>query len=105
MPETIAMAKISLILLDLNGVLYLYDRAARIVRLAAITQLAPDTIRTAVWDSGFEDSGDAGTLDADEYLHGFGACLGFDLSEADWIAALQGSVTPIPDSLALLSRL
>src|SRR4051794_4374369 len=71
----------------------------------AITQLAPGVIQAAVWESGFEDSGDAGTLDADAYLRGFGACLGFGLSEADWVAALQGSVTPIPDSLAPLSWL
>jgi glucose-1-phosphatase len=100
-----AVTGLSLILFDLNGVLYRYDRGARIEHLAAVARLAPDAVKAAIWDSGFEDSGDAGTLDADAYLRGFGACLGIDLSEADWVAALQAAITPIQAALAVLPRL
>jgi putative hydrolase of the HAD superfamily len=98
------MTDIALILFDLNGVLYRYDRDARIAYLSAVSGSAPDAIKAAVWDSGFEDSGDAGALDADAYLRGFGACIGHDLSEADWVAAQQAAVSPIPETMALLSR-
>ncbi len=77
------VAEIALILFDLNGVLYQYDRAARIGALAAVSGRAPQAIKAAIWDSGFEDSGDAGTIDAQAYLRGFGAAIGYALSEAE----------------------
>src|SRR5271166_3896382 len=61
-PGESGMTKISLILFDLNGVLYRYDRDARIAHLASVSGRTQEAIRTAIWDSGFEDSGDAGTL-------------------------------------------
>ncbi|WP_428537500.1 HAD family hydrolase [Rhodopila sp.] len=99
------MTEISLILFDLNGVLYLYDRAARIGQLSLATKRSPDHVKAAIWDSGFEDTGDTGALDAAGYLRGFGACLGCDLSESDWVTAQQAAVTPIAPTLALLSRI
>jgi glucose-1-phosphatase len=99
------VTEISLILFDLNGVLYRYDREARVAHLASITKRSADVIKTAIWDSGFEDSGDAGTLDAAAYLRGFGACIGYDLAEADWVAAQQVAATPIAETLALLPRI
>ncbi len=99
------MADISLILFDLNGVLYRYDRDARIAHLASVSKRSPDAVRAAIWDSGFEDSGDAGVLDAAAYLRGFGDCIGFDLTETDWVAAQQVAVTPIAATLALLPRI
>jgi glucose-1-phosphatase len=99
------VAEISLILFDLNGVLYRYDREARIAHLASLAKQSPIAIRTAIWDSGFEDSGDAGTLDADAYLQGFAARIGHNLSETEWVAAQQAAVTPIPATLALLQRI
>lgn len=96
------MSDISLILFDLNGVLYRYDRDARIAHLSAVSGSAPEAIRAAVWDLGFEDLGDAGALDAAGYLRGFGACIGHDLTEADWVAAQQAAVTPIRETMALL---
>jgi HAD superfamily hydrolase (TIGR01509 family) len=96
---------ISTILFDLNGVLYSYDRDARIAHLAATAQRSPDSVRAAIWESGFEDRGDAGALDAAAYLHGFGSRIGFDLSEAEWVAAQRQAVTPIEATLALLPRL
>jgi glucose-1-phosphatase len=99
------MTDISLILFDLNGVLYNYDRDARVASLAAASKQPADAIKRAIWDSGFEDSGDAGGVDAAAYLHGFGACIGYDLSEAEWLAAVQLAVTPIPATLSLLPRI
>ncbi len=99
------MADISLILLDLNGVLYHYHRRDRIDHLASAANLPPDAVKAAIWDSGFEDSGDAGTMDAAAYLQGFGARLGHALSEDDWLAAQQAAVTPIETTFALLPRL
>jgi putative hydrolase of the HAD superfamily len=98
-----SVTEISLILFDLNGVLYRYDREARIAHLSLVTKQSADAVRAAIWDSGFEDSGDAGALDAAEYLRGFGACLGCELAEADWVAAQQAAVVPVAATLALLS--
>jgi putative hydrolase of the HAD superfamily len=101
----IDVTDISLILFDLNGVLYRYDRDARIAHLAATAHLPPDAVMTAIWDSGFEDSGDAGALDAAGYLRGFGACIGYDLGEAEWLAAQKVAVTPIAETLGLVPRI
>jgi glucose-1-phosphatase len=99
------MTEISLILLDLNGVLYHYDREARIHALASTSHLSPALIKDAIWGSGFEDRGDAGAFDAEAYLHGFGAAIGCNLSEADWVTALRGAITPIAEALALVRRI
>lgn len=100
-----AVTEITLILFDLNGVLYRYDRDARIASLASVSNRPPDAIKAAIWDSGFEDAGDAGALDAAGYLGGFGARIGYGLSEAEWVTAQQVAVTPIGATLALLPRL
>lgn len=99
------MTEISLILLDLNGVLYHYNREARVHALASISHRPPALINAAIWGSGFEDSGDAGAVDADAYLQGFAAAIGYNLSEAEWIAALRAAINPIPEALALMSRI
>jgi HAD superfamily hydrolase (TIGR01509 family) len=99
------VAEIALLLFDLNGVLYQYDRAARIDALAAVSGISANAIKTAIWDTGFEDSGDAGALGAAGYLHGFAAAIGYDLSEADWVAALRVAIAPIPSTLALLPQI
>jgi len=99
------MTEISLILFDLNGVLYRYDRDVRIEYLASVAKLSPAEVMNAIWDSGFEDAGDSGVLDADSYLGGFGACIGSALTETQWVAAQQVAVTPITATLALLPRI
>jgi FMN phosphatase YigB (HAD superfamily) len=99
------VTEISLILFDLNGVLYRYDRDARIAHLAPISSRSPEVVKTAIWASGFEDLGDLGTLDATQYLRGFGACIGYDVSESEWLAAQQLAVTPVAATLELLPRI
>jgi putative hydrolase of the HAD superfamily len=101
----LSVTDISLILFDLNGVLYRYDRDARINHLASVSQRSAAAVKAAIWDSGFEDSGDAGALDATAYLDGFGACIGYGLTEAEWLDAQQIAVTPITETLALLPRI
>lgn len=99
------MTEISVILFDLNGVLYRYERDDRIAYLSSISDLSPGAVKAAIWDSGFEDTGDAGALDASAYLRGFGASLDYALTEADWVAAQLVSVAPIAATHALLARI
>jgi putative hydrolase of the HAD superfamily len=99
------LTRISLILFDLNGVLYRYDQAARVTALASVSGVLPGAIQAAIWDSGFEDSGDAGTLDADGYMTGFATAMGYKLSEAEWLGALRAAIQPIPAALDLLPRI
>jgi glucose-1-phosphatase len=104
-PRVAAVTDISLILFDINGVLYRYDRDARIAYLASVAKRSPAAIRTAVWDTGFEDSGDAGVVDAEAYLRGFGACIGYNLPETEWIAAQRIALIPIAATLGLFPRI
>jgi len=103
--EAVAVPEITLILFDLNGVLYHYDREARIAHLSRLSGLPSDAIRTVIWGSGFEDTGDVGALDASGYLREFGKCIGYDLTESEWLAAQRVALIPIKASLALLPRL
>jgi putative hydrolase of the HAD superfamily len=103
--EVAPVTEISLILFDLNGVLYRYDRDARIAHLASVSGRSEAAIKAAIWESGFEDSGDAGVLDAAAYLRGFGARIGYDLGEDQWVAAQVAAVAPIAETVGLLPRL
>jgi glucose-1-phosphatase len=91
----------STVLFDMNDVLYHYDRSVRVAHIARICRRPAAAVEAAIWDSGFEDSGDSGVMDADAYLAGFGERLGCPLSEAEWAQALRAAVTPIRDTLAL----
>lgn len=99
------VAEISLVLFDLNGVLYYYDRGARIAHLAATTRRSADAVKAAIWNSGFEDAGDTGAFDAAAYLQGFRTRIGGALTEAEWLTAQQQALKPITTTLALLSRI
>jgi glucose-1-phosphatase len=92
---------ISTVLFDMNGVLYRYDRSARVEHIARISRKPATLVAAAIWESGFEDSGDGGVMDADAYLSGFGERLDYPLTEAEWAKALRAAVTPIPETLAL----
>jgi glucose-1-phosphatase len=92
---------ISTVLFDMNDVLFRYDRGARIARLARISGKPASDVEAAIWESGFEDSGDSGAMDADAYLTGFGERLGRALTRDEWAEALRAAVTPIPETLAL----
>jgi HAD superfamily hydrolase (TIGR01509 family) len=92
---------ISTVLFDMNDVLYRYDRSARVEHIARICRKPATLVAAAIWESGFEDSGDSGVMDADAYLSGFGERLDYPLTEAEWAEALRAAVTPIPETLAL----
>jgi putative hydrolase of the HAD superfamily len=85
----------------MNDVLCRYDKSVRIAGLAAIAGQKPEVIEAAIWGSGYEDSGDAGTMGADDYLRGFGERIGHPLTLGDWVDTLRASMTPLPAALAL----
>ncbi len=97
-------AVIATVLFDMNDVLCRYDRAKRIAALARVCDRTPAFVEAAIFASGFEDSGDAGALDADAYLAGFGERLSFPLTRAQWAAALADAITPLAPALALAGR-
>jgi HAD superfamily hydrolase (TIGR01509 family) len=92
---------ISTLLFDMNDVLYSYDRSVRVTHIARICREPATAVAEAIWESGFEDSGDSGVMDADAYLSGFGERLGCPLSQDEWTEALRAAVTPIAETLAL----
>ena len=72
---------ISTLLFDMNDVLYSYDRSVRVTHIARICREPGTAVAEAIWESGFEDSGDSGVMDADAYLAGFGERLGCPLTQ------------------------
>jgi glucose-1-phosphatase len=92
---------ISVVLFDMNDVLFRYARNLRIERLAQVCGRPAAAVEAAIWSSGFEDSGDEGVLDADSYLAGFGERVGFPLTQEAWEEALRAAVSPVPETLAL----
>ncbi|MFH6781773.1 MULTISPECIES: HAD family hydrolase [Methylobacterium] len=96
---------IGLVLFDLDNVLYDYNRRRRAERLSAITGIAADHISAAIWDSGLERLGDAGTLPRDAYLQAFGDRIGFPVGLADWLDARRAAMSPNGPMLALVERL
>ncbi len=92
---------ISTVLFDMNDVLFRYDRSARAAHLARLCGKPAAVVEAAIWESGFEDSGDSGAMDADDYLAAFGERLGYPLTLDEWAEALRVAVAPIPETLAL----
>jgi putative hydrolase of the HAD superfamily len=82
---------ITAVLFDMNDVLYRYNRRLRVGRLAMLCGKAGAEVEAAIWESGFEDSGDAGEMDADGYLAGFKQQLGCELTAEQWADALEMS--------------
>jgi putative hydrolase of the HAD superfamily len=97
--------KIDFILFDMDNVLCRYDRWARAARLAEISVNTKDEIYRAIWESGFERSGDNGTLTAAEYLQGFGRRIGYPLTLDDWLDARRASIEPDHDMLDVVRQL
>lgn len=95
---------IALVLFDMNGVLCRYEKAKRIAVLSRLSGRTPEEIDAAIWGSGFEDLGDAGTLDAAAYLHGFGAAIGYPLTLAEWTEAQAAAMTPMVEMLDFARR-
>jgi putative hydrolase of the HAD superfamily len=76
-----------LLLLDFDGVLAAYSRAARIAHLATHCGCDPARVREVLFASGLETAYDGGAIATAAYLHRLGQGLGAQVDEADWIAA------------------
>lgn len=93
------------IVFDMDGVLCEYRVGQRLELLSALSGRTPTTIRSAIWESGFEERAERGALSADEYLEEFGKRLGHPLTAAEWVASRRAATTPYPKVLAAVSRI
>ncbi|MBR0829660.1 HAD family phosphatase [Bradyrhizobium manausense] len=89
-----AAGQIKLVLFDMDNVLCRYDRGVRAAHLARLAGSTTDHVYEAIWGSGFEFLGDDGSLDACDYLRGFGERLNYPLSVGEWLEARRHSMTP-----------
>ena len=94
--------RIDLLLLDVDGLLVQYQRAQRVLHLARVLDVAPETAQAALYDSGLEAAHDNGTLDGPAYLARLGTLLGSTVDVATWTAARQAASHP---QHAVLQRL
>jgi len=84
-----------LVIFDMDDVLCRYDLGRRLRALSRLSGRTPRDIRTAIWDSGFEDDADSGGYpDVQHYLAEFGQRLGCDISLEQWIAARREAMVP-----------
>jgi len=97
------MPKVSLALFDMHDVLCRYDRAKRLDDLARISGKPADEIYKAIWGSGFEGEADAGKLDADAYLAGFGKRLGYPITLREWLDNRKLATVPMLEILAIMA--
>jgi len=94
---------LELVIFDMDQVLCRYDRPLRLRRLAAISSRPAEEIFAAIWTSGFEASAEAGAMDANAYLAGFGERIGYPLNRSHWVETRRLAMTPFPDMLALVA--
>lgn len=99
------MSSIRCVLLDMDGVLADYDRDVRIETLARLAGSTPAAVRSAIYGSGIEEAGDAGTLDAQAYLDALSRELGVPITVANWTAARRAATRVRTDTLALVEAL
>ena len=92
----------ALVIFDMDDVLCHYDLGRRLRYLAQLADVTARDVRAALWDSGFEESSDAGGYpDSEEYLAEFSKRLGFDISREEWLQARREAMTPNNDVLGL----
>jgi glucose-1-phosphatase len=95
-----------LVIFDMDDVLCHHDLGKRARELSMITGKSPADIRTAIWDSGFEDEAEDGKYpDADEYLWQFSVRIGHPVTRSEWIEAQRKSLAPQRDVLDLARQL
>jgi len=97
--------EIKLVLFDMDNVLCDYDRGKRVARLAQLAGSTDEFVHQAIWDSGFELLGDSGTLDAVDYLRGFGERIGYPLSLEEWVEARRCSMQADRAMLEIIEQL
>lgn len=96
---------IKLVLFDMDNVLCAYDRHSRAARLAEFSGGEADHIYREIWETGFEQLGDSGTLSRAEYLQAFGNRIGYSLSLDEWLEARRFSTKPDAAMLEIVDRL
>lgn len=93
-----------LFIFDMDDVLYDYDWRKRMGRLTELTGLTLEELWERWWIR-FERAAEAGEPStAEEYLRGFNAALGVELSEQEWVAARAAAMTARPEALAAVAR-
>jgi glucose-1-phosphatase len=100
------MALPELVIFDMDDVLCHYDLGRRLRELAALAGTTARDVRAALWDSGFEESSDAGGFaDADVYIAEFAQRLGYPISKEEWIAARRAAMVPNHEVLSFAQNL
>ncbi len=95
-----------LVIFDMDDVLCHHDLGKRARELSMVTGKSPADIRTAIWDSGFEDEAEDGKYpDADDYLWQFSVRVGHPVTKREWIEAQRKSLVPVRDVLDLARRM
>lgn len=97
--------EIQLVLFDMDNVLCDYDRGKRVARLAQFAGASHEFVHNAIWDSGFEQLGDSGALDAEDYLRGFGERIGYPLTLDEWVDARRCSMQADREMLEIAAQL
>ena len=93
-----------LVIFDVDGVLYRYDREVRTRALAGSLGVSPGAVDDALFGSGIEDRADAGELGADAYLEAVSDRLGVRVERDNWVVAWAEAATPDYATLGLAAR-
>nr|WP_281502905.1 HAD-IA family hydrolase [Ancylobacter crimeensis] len=88
----------------MDDVLVDYDVGARQAAMGALAGLYAAEVDRRIWQSGIEDAGDMGALDADRYLEAVGEALGIRFDRAEWLATRALATRPRPKMTALAQR-
>ncbi len=82
------------VIFDMDDVLCKYELGKRLRFLAQLADTTARDVRSAIWDSGFEDAADSGTYpNADDYLKEFGQRLGYPITKDEWVHARREAMT------------
>ena len=96
----------AVVIFDMDDVLCHYDLGRRLRYLAQLADVTARDVRAALWDSGFEESSDAGGYpDSEEYLTEFSKRLGFDISREEWLKARREAMSPNSEVLGLAQKI
>ena len=100
------MSPPALVIFDMDEVLCHYDLGRRLRHLAQFADVTARDVRAALWDSGFEESSDAGGYpDSEEYLMEFSKRIGMAISKEQWLQARREAMSPNVEVLALAEKI
>ena len=89
-------------LMDLAGVLAVFDRQPRLVALGRLCGLAPGEVAARVYSSGFVEAADSGEFDADGVRAGISGRLGLRCAPEEVDAAWMAAFEEDPAALAVM---